>query len=180
MKVFTNKRTIIGLVAVVAAVAVSFGAYAYFTDAGHGTGTATVGTSTQFTVAQDAFGGAGPAAVTLYPGVGTQALTGTVANAGAGHQSFNTIVANVVAPTGPNVGGSPACTAADFALTSPGSSWVLSNAGDTATLTLATQDLAPSGVYHFSDLSVSMNNLPSNQDSCKNATVNLTYDVSTQ
>lgn len=182
MKLIKSKKGL-ALLAVLAIVAISaVGAYAYFTSTGTGSGTASTGTSANFTVAQDAFSVSYPA-VTLYPGVNSQPLQGTVTNPGAGHQQLNTITASIQAPTlAPLASGPNACTAADYALS--GAGWAVAANGLSAVKTV-NQDLAPAGVYNFSGLSVSMLNRADtvagdgsgNQDKCKNATVNLKYDA---
>lgn len=142
-------------------------AYAYFTSTGTGSGTATVGTATSWqvdvTVGTD----------TLYPGYGSAGITVDVTNVGDGHQLLDKLVATIDAPS--NTTG-PACTTDDFALSS--GSWVISNGGKTATLSGLGQDLDPNATHTDGTLSVSMNNLPQNQDDCQGATVNLSVDAS--
>lgn len=152
----------IGLV-IVGAVA----AYAYFTSTGSGAGTATVGTAANWqvdvTVGTDL----------LYPGYGSADITVDVTNMGSGNQLLDQLVATVDAPT---YTAGPSCTADDFALS--GGSWVITNGGKTATLSGINADLDPSDVYTDASLSVSMNNLPQNQNDCQGATVNLSFDAS--
>lgn len=160
--VLTAGLVIVGLV-IVGGVA----AYAYFTSTGSGSGTASVGTATNWdvdvTVGTD----------TLYPGHGSDGITVDVTNVGSGNQLLDQLVATIDAPTAP---AGPACTADDFALS--GGSWVISNGGKTATLSTLSQDLDPTDTYTENTLSVSMNNLPTNQDDCQGATVNLSVDAS--
>jgi hypothetical protein len=84
MKLFTKKRSIIGLIAVVAVVAMSVGAYAYFTTTGQGTGAATVGASQQVTLH-------GTTAGLLYPGGPSRTVSFTVDNPSPGNQFVGTI-----------------------------------------------------------------------------------------
>ncbi len=186
LRKFRSKRFL--ALVTVAMLAVTGAAFAYFSSTGSGTGTASVGQANSWVVAQDAFSPTGTPAVTLYPGQGIQALTGTSANSGSGNQQLNKIVANIVAPTATHAGTNP-CTAADYALsstgTTAGTTWVLSNSNKTATLTV-NQDVLAGATYHFSGLSVDMidrhdtvaGDGSGNQDACQNATVNLTYDAS--
>jgi hypothetical protein len=178
MKFIKSKKGLAALIASVVAVgAMSFGAYAYFTSTGTGSGTGQVGMASHWTVV------GGSETGNLYPLVypaGAQALTGgSVTNPGSGNQKLQTIVATIQAPTGgsntPN-----ACTAADFQLYSPGSSWTLSTTSttnDTATINPGV-NLAPAGVYNMSDLSVTMVDNGNNQDGCQGATVHIKYDAS--
>ena len=171
-----------------AAVAVSGVAYAYWTTTGTADGTvaAQAGLS-GFTVAQTAVSG-----TPLYPGA-TQALAGTVKNKDTTSPAqLQTIVATIKDPTGTNVAGStghPACTTADYILVAAsGSGWTLNSAKSVATLHPNTE-LAKVGTgdtYSFSGLSVQMVDRGDtvagdglgNQDSCKGATFNITYDAS--
>ena len=177
MKVIKSKKGVALLATLAVAVIAAVGAYAYFTSTGSADGTGKVGTSTGFTVV------AGSESGNLYPltyPAGAQALTGgSVTNPGSGYQNVHQIVATITAPTealgatGPN-----ACAASDFALSSPGSSWTITGASHgTATIT-PDANLAPSGVYNMTDLSVSMVDNGANQDRCQGATVNIHYAVS--
>lgn len=148
-------------------------AYAYFTNTGTGTGTATVGEATPWTVAADVAVG------DLFPGVGSNAVTVTVTNNGSGNQLLSQLVATIGAPTGTGTDGTiPACTAADFALSSDDSSWTITNGGLTATLPNIADDLAPTATHVATHLSVSMVNAATNQDNCQGATVNLSVAAS--
>ena len=159
--VLTAGLVIVGLV-IVGGVA----AYAYFTSTGSGTGSATVGTAMNWNV--DVTVGTD----TLYPGQGSAGITVDVKNVGSGPQRLEQLVATIGAPT--NTAG-PACTADDFALS--GGSWVASPDGTTATLSVG-QNLNPNVTFTNVALSVSMNNLPTNQNDCQGATVNLSVAAS--
>jgi hypothetical protein len=84
-----GKRTwiLIGVVAT-AGVMAAVGAYAYFTNAGSGTGTATVGTSSGILLSGNAVG-------LLYPGGPDRPVTVTITNPGAGAQYVGTISGTV-------------------------------------------------------------------------------------
>lgn len=81
---FTTRRRVALVSGVVVAVlAVGGVAFAYFTSTGSGTGQATVGTATNWTVTPGAPSG------TMYPGVGSTTIVFTVQNAGTGNQQDN-------------------------------------------------------------------------------------------
>jgi hypothetical protein len=87
----TKKRAV--AMAVVGSLALSAGAYAYFTGAaGTGGGSASAGSSVPFGVAVSSNGTG-----TLTPGGGTQLLTYTVTNPSTGHQSLSSVEASVAA-----------------------------------------------------------------------------------
>jgi hypothetical protein len=88
---FTKKRMLAAL-SVVAVLVGAGAAVAYFTSSGSGTGQASVGSSTAFTVNVAAATG-GP----LYPGSGTENLTYTVHNGSSGHQNLSSTSAAVAA-----------------------------------------------------------------------------------
>jgi hypothetical protein len=83
-KQFTTRRRIAVVSAVVVGVlAVGGVAFAYFTSTGSGTGQATVGTASNWTVT------AGSPSGTMYPGQGSTTIVFTVQNAGTGNQQDN-------------------------------------------------------------------------------------------
>ena len=153
-----TKRTIVLLGVVAAAVALSVGAYAYWTTSGSGTGSATTGTSAAVTVTQTS------TVAALYPGGPAQALNFKITNPGPGAQYIASVAVSIAAiesaPSVPAVG----CTTADFTLVQPNAINADLAVGDTA--------FAPSGA------SLALNNTASNQDGCKNVTVNLAYAAS--
>jgi hypothetical protein len=174
MKLFTKKRSIIGLIAVVAVAAMAFGAYAYFSSSGTGTGTATVGSSTAFVVLEGAHSG-GP----LFPdppigGTNIQTNTYTVHNPSAGNQNLNQVVIKVANSDGSTWSSQtdntkPACTAADFSVggQSVGSSWTdTSQAGDLT-----------AGQTVTSHVTVELIDNGANQDNCEGLTVPLYYSA---
>lgn len=83
-----KRAWILGIIAIVGALA-AVGAYAYFTSAGSGTGTATVGTSSGVILS------GGPSGL-LYPGGPDRAVTVTVTNPGSGAQYVGTVSGTVV------------------------------------------------------------------------------------
>ena len=92
MKLFTKKKIAVLASLLVAAVA-AIGAWAYFTANGSGSGSATVGTSSNLTLHGSTTG-------TLYPGT-TVSISFTVDNPGSGTERLGTIyLAGVKACTG--------------------------------------------------------------------------------
>jgi hypothetical protein len=175
-KLFATKKVATVTAAVALTLGASGAAFAYFTSTGSGSGSGAVGTSTTWGVT------GGSETGQLYPlayPAGAQALTGgKVTNNGSGNQYLNQIVATIVAPTMTPAGLllTPACTATDFQFVS--STWTLSNVNGTATINPSSVDLAPSGVYDMTGLSVAMVDDGANQNACQGATVNITYAAS--
>jgi hypothetical protein len=83
MKRFMTKKVLVLLAVAGAAVALSVGAFAYFTAGGSGSGSASVGTSANFNITATS-----PAAV--YPGTSSPFMI-TVSNPGSGHQYVDTV-----------------------------------------------------------------------------------------
>jgi hypothetical protein len=175
MRRFTRKR-FIGALSVIAVLAAAGAAIAYFTSTGTGTGSATVGSASNWTVAQTGTSG-GP----LYPdptiGSGPNIVTDTytVTNPGKGSQNLKKVVISVA-----NADGSawssrtdttkPACTAHDFSVggQAVGSSWTdMTIAGD---YTAGSSQSAP--------VTVQMIDNGANQDNCQGVTVPLYMSAS--
>jgi hypothetical protein len=171
MRIFTfNKKKLAALAAVVA-VGGGTAAYAYWTTTGTGSGTASAGTSSAVTVA-------GTSASTLYPGT-TSTVSFTAGNPGTANQSISSIhlVSVQAYPTsadrtaGTNVitaCGGVAGAGHDFAMpdvtVNPATDGNIA-AGATAQTLTATGTLT-------------MNNLSTNQDTCKSAFLALTLTSS--
>jgi hypothetical protein len=159
-KIFIKGRIV--ALSVVAVLAVAGAAYAYFMSTGAGTGNATVGTATAFTVAV-----AAPTGGLLYPGSGTDTLSYTVHNPGAGAENLSATTA-VVASSGANItqSGTPVvgCLSAWF----------------TATNTAPTlpQDLAGGGTSTAGSVAVTMSDSGTSQNPCENATPDITVSAS--
>jgi hypothetical protein len=147
---------------VVAVLAVAGAAAAYFTSTGSGTGNATVGTSTGFTVAVGA-----PTGGLLYPGSGTDTLSYTVHNPSSGAQNLSATSA-VVASSGGNItqNGTPVVGCL--------SSWF------TATNTPPTlpEDLAGGATSAAGSVAVTMSDSGTSQNACENATPDITVSAS--
>jgi hypothetical protein len=130
------------------------GAYAYWTSTGAGTGSGATGTSVAVTVVQTS------TVTGLYPGGPTQALSGNFNNPNPGKVRVATVTAALASITGSV--GTPACTIADYQL-------------NNATATVNAEVDPGSGQGAWSGPTIQMLNPATNQDACKNATVNLTY-----
>jgi hypothetical protein len=175
MKLFKRKKAV--AVGLTAGLVLGLGgaAFSFWTTTGTGQGTASVGTDTQWVVAQTTNVG-GP----LTPGGPTETIGYTVTNNSTGHQKLNQVTIQVATTNNldpnstPGVysftnGTDPNCTKGDFNVGGAG-------AGTTA-VQLPAVDLAPSGVYTGS-VTVQMVNLATNQNSCKNQNPPLFYSAS--
>ena len=146
----------IGLLAVVAASGV---AYAFWTAGGSGTGSATAGTVVNVVVHQT-----GPALSPMYPGGNAQTLSGDFDNGNAGPVYISTVTASIVSVTKAAGAPSGTCDPTDFTL-SP------------TQATVNAEIPAGTGVGSWSGPQIKFNDKASNQDACKGATVNLAYSV---
>jgi hypothetical protein len=178
MKVMKQKKAIAALLAIAVVAIAAIGAYAYWTSSdGNGTGTALTGditTGLHVTQTSDT----GPA---FTPGGTGQVLGGTIESTiatGGSHVYVNTLTATLAAPTG---GDGPSCDTSDYAFVA-GNGWTVSTTtttDDTATYTGIDTDLAPLASTPWSGLQVEMvNKTSTNQDDCKNATLNFDYVAS--
>lgn len=100
LRKFMRKRYAIALSAV-GALALAGGAFAYFTSTGNGTGSASVGTATNWTVGESGKPSGGP----LYPdaaigGANIQTDSYTVTNGGSGSQNLTSVDIKVATSTG--------------------------------------------------------------------------------
>jgi hypothetical protein len=130
------------------------GAYAYWTQGGSGTGSGANGTTVGITVNQTS------TVTGMYPGGPAQALSGNFNNTNSGPVRVATVTAALVSVTGSV--GTPACTIADYQLNTP-------------VATVNAEIASGSGVGAWSGPTVQLLNSATNQDACKNATVNLSY-----
>jgi hypothetical protein len=150
----THKKLSIA-VGLIAVLALSAGAYAYWTQQGSGTGSAATGTIVGITIVQTS------APTGLYPGGPTAPLSGTFTNTNSGPVYVNDVTTTGISSvTGPNIDASHPCTADDFTLGGTASIDAEVLADDTST---------------WSGLTIQMVNSGTNQDGCKGATVNITY-----
>ena len=147
------------VVAVTAALVLIGGvAFAYWTSSGSGTGSGTTGTSTEFTVAGGAVTGPD-----LTPGGASQSVAFTVTNTGTGSQDLTSVTAIVADENGdPWVSVPAGCTAADYTVGTPAITY-----GEIA-----------GGGSVSGTVTLTMNNLTSNQDACKDLAVPLYFVAS--
>lgn len=169
MSFFTRKR-VLGTLSVIGVVAVAGVAYAYFTASGSGTGTATVGTSSALTLHGSTSG-------SLYPGTSTT-VTFTADNPSAGKERVGTItLASVVACDQAFSGG---VCASGHEITTCESVETGSSDGNTANFwmpnVVANQEVASGNAQSVTQTgTLTMNDLSSSQDSCKNANLLLNF-----
>ncbi|OLR91963.1 hypothetical protein [Actinokineospora bangkokensis] len=157
MQSSTKKRVVV-VGAITAVVALGGGlAYAYWSSTGTGTGSATTGTSTAFQVTSTAATG-GP----LSPGGPSQTVAFTVTNPGTGSQNLSSVVVTVANSDGTPWTAVTGCSAADYTVGTPAITY---------------GQIAPGGSASGT-VSITMNNLSTNQDGCKNATVPLRFVAS--
>ena len=161
----STKRSRIAIpVAALLSLAVVGGAFAYWSQAGAGTGSVAAGTTIAVTVNQT-----NPAITGMYPGDAPHDLSGTFNNPNPGKVKVGTVsvvVANAdgtawtyTAPSSTK----PACTAADFTITGTG--------------VVDAEISAGNGVGTWSGITIQMKNLGTNQDNCKNQAPPLLYSV---
>jgi predicted ribosomally synthesized peptide with SipW-like signal peptide len=146
---------------VLLSVAVVGGVFAYWTQSGTGTGTAQAGTTQAVVVNQ------GSAVTGLYPGGPAVGLSGDFDNPNDGPVKVGTVSAVVSAAWSARADlAKPACTAADFAITTSGSNGAVN-----------AEVPAGNGVGAWSGLNIAMVDAATNQDNCKGVTVDLDYTV---
>lgn len=175
MRRFTKKR-LIGVLGVIALLAVTGTAIAYFTSTGNGTGSATVGTATHWTVAESGTPTGGP----LYPdhaigGSNIQTDGYTVTNPAAGSQNLSQVVVSVATSTGTTwssqtISGKPACTASDFS--------VGGNAVGTPWTDTSLHGDYQAGTSQSGTVTVEMIDSGANQDNCQGVSVPLYFSAS--
>jgi hypothetical protein len=145
MKLFNSKKKLVaGAVGLVAIAGLATGALAYFTSTGSGSGNASVGSASNWTVAVSDDG-----TNTLYPGSGSEILDYTITNAGSGAQALTAVTATV--------GDSGSCLG----------SWFTAVASAPAPA-LGTS-IAPSGTA-TGTVTVTMQDSGGNQDACQGIT----------
>lgn len=179
MKLVT-KRRIAFLCSLLVAAAAAIGAWAYFTANGSGSGSGSVGTSTNLTLHGSTVG-------TLYPGTNVP-ISFTVDNPGGGSERLGTIyLAGVKACTGASSSWDPSLNSGAGGCSNSGTEQAScesvdpGNAGNANASNFYMADVAEnqtfsagaSGVSATSGGTLTMNNLNSSQDSCKNASLYL-------
>jgi hypothetical protein len=139
----------------VGALAIGGVAFAYWTSTGDGSGSATTGTSSSFVVTTDAATG-GP----LTPGGPSETVAFHVHNPSTGDQNLSAVAATVKNADGTSWTLGLGCSAADYTVSAP----TFTDGG--------LGDMAP-GADVSGTVTITMNNLASNQDPCQGATVPL-------
>lgn len=157
MHKFTRKTAVIAA-ATLLVVGIAGAAFAYWTAGGSGTGTAATGTSTPISAVQTSVVG------NMRPGDAAQTLSGNFTNSTAGPVYVTSVTASIASVF---QGGVVAvgCDATDYTLAS-------------AVMTVGHEVAAGTGVDAWTGATVKFNNKVTNQDACKNATVNLAYAIS--
>jgi hypothetical protein len=152
-----SRRTTIVTVGMALVVATSVIAYAFWTGVGAGTGNAQTGNTGQPLVVNQLGTPTG-----LVPGGPAASLSGNFDNPNAAPVFVNQVTATVGTITPAQADGSkPPCTAADFSV------------GGTANVNA--QIPPGSGQGNWSGLTLSLLNTATNQDNCKNVTVQINY-----
>ena len=129
-------------------------AFAYWTNTGSGTGSATTGTNSPITIVQTG------SSVTLQPGGASSTLSGTFDNPNTSPVFVNQVTATLASVSGAGTSAA-GCTTADYEL-------------ETATITIGAE-VSANDTTPWSGIKVRLKNTAFNQDDCKNATINLAY-----
>jgi hypothetical protein len=167
---FFRRKKVLGTVGVIGVVALAGAAYAYFSASGSGTGTASVGTSSALTLHGSTSG-------SLYPGT-SKTVTFTADNPGGGQERVGTIhLASVVACDQAFSGG---VCASGHEITTCESVETGTTDGNTANFWMpdvaANQEVAAgNGQSVTATGTVTMNDLSTSQDTCKNANLLLNF-----
>ena len=170
MPVFTKRRKLVAAGVLVVTLAIGGAAVAYFSASGSGTGSATVGTSAALTLHGSTSG-------SVYPGTSTS-VTFTADNSGGGKERVGTIhLASIVACNQAFSGGT---CASGHEITTCESVETGSSDGNTANFwmpdVVSNQEVAVgSGQSVSATGTLTMNDLSSSQDTCKNANLLLNF-----
>lgn len=167
-KHLSKKRVVLAAIVTVALAIASGVAYAYWTSTGSGTATAGVGAGTLDTlsVTQDST----PSG--LYPGGSAQPISFSIKNTASYSQNVKSVTVEFDSPA-VSGGDGPGCTASDFELTATP---VTLNGIDG--VTIATGVTTPFTSPGTTLPKIAMKETGSNQNDCKNATVNLVFTAS--
>ncbi len=170
MSLFRIKRRVAVVGATVALVLAGGGAaFAYFTSTGTGTGTGTVGTASAYTVVVS-----GPSGGPLTPGGATEGFSYTVHNNSSGSQQITTATITV-APDATHA--TAGCSMAWYQVSGPG----ITTAANPATQTYVTPITIPAATTSTDSqlaFTVTLLNLPVNQDACEGDAPTVTVAVS--
>ena len=155
-RILKSKKGIALLATLALAIGGGGAALAYFTDAGSGTGTASVGSSTQFTVYGTVSGSS------LYPGAAGVTVPITVTNNGSGSQKVGTVTLDSITADA----GHASCITT---LNASGSAFTFANP------VTINQDLAASATSTAVNGTLVMNDTGVSQDSCQGALLTLNF-----
>jgi hypothetical protein len=151
-----KRATVVAMTAVL--VLIGGLAFAYWTSSGDGTGSGTTGGSTDFLVS-----GHDPIGAALTPGGPSQTIPFTVTNTGTGTQDLSSVTVVVADENGdPWLSDPTGCTNADYTLGTP---------------VITYGQIAGSGTLSGT-VTLTMKNLPSDQDACKGLDVPLYFVAS--
>ncbi len=151
MKRFVSKKVVAVGVTAGLILGIAGAAFAYWTQSGSGTGTATTGTTQAITVNETT------SASDLYPGGPAQPLAGDFDNPNAGTTHIGAVSAALgTLPAG--------CVAADF---------TIDNSAETNSATLTQGN----GVGSWSGITIQMNETGVNQNTCKSSNIPLVYTL---
>ena len=152
MRNIGSKKRFAIVASTVAAVLIGTGvAVAYWTTTGTGTGSASTASDTGVDVHSDAVTG-------LYPGIAPQPIKLYIDNDGPSAQYVTAVDVEVTGTSDDD------CDPADFVVTD-------------GTIG-ADVPVGPNNVYGASGATITMTNTTDNQDACKNATIDLSFDAS--
>jgi len=155
-----RRRVVSVAIAMVALLAFSGVAFAYWTAGGSGTGTATAATgTTPVAVIQTS------ALTAMYPGDTAQTLSGNFNNPNSGPVYVSTVVASIASVSKASGAVAGTCDATDFTLAN-------------ATGTVNAEIPAGTAKGSWSGPTIKFNDKGTGQDQCKGATVNLSYTAS--
>ncbi len=153
-----DKRSLV--LALVAVMALTAGAIAYWTAGGAGTGSGNAaGAQTPLTVNQTT------TLAAMYPGDSAQTISGDFDNPNPGPIYVGTVTASIASVTKAVGAVAGTCDATDF---------TLANAAMTVNAEVASGNAKGS----WTGATIKFNNKATNQDQCKGATVNLAYTIS--
>jgi hypothetical protein len=132
-------------------------AFAYWSTSGAGTGSAATGSVDPVVI-----NATSPAVTGLYPGGPAQNVSGKFDNPNAGSVYINQVTVAVAPGWSKQADATkPACTALDFTITPPAAT--------------AHEIVHGNGVSAWGPATIAMNNAATNQDNCKNVTVDLVF-----
>ncbi len=158
MSITTRKKRSSIVVVVIGALVMAGAAFAYWTAGGSGTGTASAGTNAPLTAVQNT--GLTP----MFPGDTAQTISGKFNNPNPGVSYVTSVTVSISSVTKAAGADAGTCDASDFTL---------------ANTVMSVNADVPTGNAQgaFTGATIKFNNKASNQNQCKNATVNLAFAI---